>query len=557
MALRSNFFTAAAFSSLLFLTPARPAQAAPGDLDPTFGQGGIARVDLGGYDDGRALAMQPDGKVVMGGSASVPGAVAFGVARFNPNGSLDTSFGSGGRVFLNPFGHSLNFEDLALQPDGKIVVGGWVHLTGPDSNYDFWLVRFNPNGTLDQGFGTGGLVTTDLFSGSSDQLMALAVQGDGRIIAAGGVRKTPDEDDDFVVVRYLPDGRLDPAFGSGGKAVTGLGGDSLAFGVALQPDGKIVATGFSFSEYALVRYDGAGRLDLGFGVDGIARNPVYLYSAVPYSVAIQRDGKIVVGGIAFPAGLNGDFALWRFLPDGSLDPAFGAGGRVLTDFSGRFDEITAIALQADGGIVAVGYTQVIGSFTTTNFALARYTGDGRLDPRFGTGGRVVQDFFGDADYAEDVVSLPDGRFLVTGWTLGAPEAQRDARVMRYLGPELAVNQPPVIAGAAASPASLWPPNHQLVDVLIPYVVTDDRDPAAAVRCSLSVASNEPVDGTGDGDTAPDWQIVDGHHVRLRAERAGGGNGRIYTITITCQDTAGAAAQRRVTVRVAKSQGKNG
>src|SRR4029079_2685692 len=104
---------------------------------------------------------------------------------------------------------------------------------------------------------------------------------------------------------------------------------------------------------------------------------------LPYAVVVQPDGKIVAGGIAFPNGQNGDFALWRFLPDGSLASGFGGGGRALTDFSGRFDELLALALQADGGIVAAGYTQVNGQFRTTDVALARYTGDGRLDTGFG------------------------------------------------------------------------------------------------------------------------------------------------------------------------------
>ncbi|HKV13110.1 MAG TPA: hypothetical protein VJ725_33520 [Thermoanaerobaculia bacterium] len=555
MDLRRKVFIAAVFSGFPFTL----AHAAPGDLDPTFGQGGIAVADLGGFDDGEALAVQPDGKILVAGSASVPGAVAFGLARLNPDGSLDPSFGNGGKVFANLFGHSVSFEDLALQPDGKIVVGGSVDLgTGTDYNYDFWLVRFNPDGSFDPGFGTGGLVTTDLFSRSFDQMMTLTVQDDGRILAAGGVRRTPSEDEHFTVVRYLPDGRLDPDFGVDGKAVTPvLEGDSLIFGIALQPDGKIVTTGFALTEYALVRYDRQGRLDPSFGGDGIVANPFYTYPAVPFSVVVQPDGKIVAGGIAFPNSSNlqdGDFALWRFLPDGSLDPGFGVGGRSWTDFPGRFDQIRSLALQADGGIVAVGYTQINGQFHTTDFALARYTSDGQLDPLFGTGGTVVTDFFGDDDYAQDVVSLPDGRFVVTGWILGAPEIRRDARVVRYLGPELAVNQPPVITGAAASPDSLGPANHKMIDVLVSYTVTDDRDPEAAVQCSLSVASNEPVNGTGDGDTAPDWQVVDGHRVRLRAERAGSGNGRTYTVTVACVDTAGASSTRQVTVQVPKSRG---
>lgn len=217
MDLGRKIFMTAVFSCLPFLTPVH---AAPGDLDPTFGLGGIAVVDFGGHDHGQDLALQPDGKVVVGGYASVPGVSSFGLARLNPDGSLDTSFGNGGQVFTTLFGRSASLEDLALQPDGKIVVGGYVDLGTPtEYNSDFWLARFNRNGTLDTSFGTGGFVTTDLFSGSAESLSAITVQPDGRILAAGGVRRT-GEDTHFVVVRYLPDGRLDPAFGVGGKTVT-------------------------------------------------------------------------------------------------------------------------------------------------------------------------------------------------------------------------------------------------------------------------------------------------------------------------------------------------
>jgi uncharacterized delta-60 repeat protein len=558
MDLRRKVFKIAAFSCLSFFALAHAVEAAPGDLDPTFGQGGILRVDFGGYDQGTTLAVQPDGKVVVGGQASLPGIDAVGLARLNLDGSLDASFGNGGRVLANLFGRNFNFEDLALQPDGKIVVGGWMAFELGSNDSDFWLARFNQDGTLDQGFGTGGRVVTDLFSKSFDQLMTLTVQDDGRILAAGGVRETPNHDNQFAVVRYLPDGRLDPDFGTGGKVVTpvNVNGDSLIFGIALQPDGKIVATGFSFSEYALVRYDRQGRLDPSFGGDGIVLGTASPYrAAVPLSVVVQPDGRIVAGGIAFTSVPDGDFALWRFLPDGSLDPEFGVGGRSVTDFSNTNDTIVALALQADGGIVAAGYTQINGQIRTSDFALARYTSDGQLDTDFGTGGKVVTDVYGYDDYALDVVSLPDGRIVVTGQVQGLPETPFDARVVRYLGPELAINQPPVIAGAAASRRVLWPANHKMIDLLVSYTVTDDLDPAAAVRCALSVASNEPVRGTGDGDTAPDWQVVDSHRLRLRAERAGSGNGRIYTITITCTDSAGASSSQEVNVQVPKSGGK--
>ncbi|HJX29814.1 MAG TPA: delta-60 repeat domain-containing protein [Thermoanaerobaculia bacterium] len=551
MDLRRKVFIAAAFTSLLF-TLTNAAHAAPGDLDPTFGTSGIALADYGGvYNNGEILAVQPDGKILVCGEAALPGSAAVGVARLNPDGSLDTSFGQGGRILAHLFPrHISNVEDLALQPDGKIVVGGSVDVDpGPAFNYEFWLLRLNPDGSHDLGFGTGGVVTHGLFSSSFDRLAALAIQADGRILAAGGVERTPDEDFQFVVVRYLPDGRLDPDFGTGGKVITDtMYGDSLLRDIALQPDGKIVGAGLSlFREGALVRYDSQGRLDPSFGGDGIVFSTASpSLSGDPQAVVVQPDGKIVAGGIAFP----GDFALWRFLPDGSMDPEFGVGGRALTAFPGGHDMIRALALQADGGIVAVGQTHY-DQTPLSDFALARYTSDGQLDPDFGNGGTVVTDL--DLyDFATDVVSLPDGRLVVTGGVHGPPSK---ARVLRYLGPELAVNEPPVIAGGAVSPGVLWPANHKMIDVRVSYTVTDDRDPAAAVQCSLSVASNEPVRGTGDGNTAPDWQVVDSHRVFLRAERSGSGNGRTYTITIACTDTAGASSTHKVKVQVPKNRGK--
>lgn len=554
MDLRRRFFIAAAFTSLLF-TLTHAAYAAPGDLDPTFGTSGIALVDWGGiYNNGEFLAVQPDGKILVVGEAAFSGSDAVGVARLNPDGSLDTSFGHGGRISVHLFPHDFDVEDLALQPDGKIVVGGSVDVDpGPGFNDEFWLLRLNPDGSHDLGFGTGGVVMHGLFSSSVDWLNALAVQDDGRILAAGGVERTPGEDFEFVVVRYLPDGRLDPDFGTGGKVVTDLmPADSFFLAIALQPDGKIVATGVSLSrECVLVRYDSQGRLDPSFGGDGIALSTVSpSLAAAPQSVVVQPDGKIVAGGIAFPGVQGGDFALWRFLPDGSMDTEFGVGGRALTDFPGGHDTILALALQADGGIVGVGHTHY-NQTPLSDFALARYTSDGQLDPDFGNGGTVVTDL--DLyDFATDVVSLPDGRLVVTGGVHGPPG---DARVLRYLGPELAVNEPPVIAGGAVSPGVLWPANHKMIGVRVSYTVTDDRDPAAAVQCSLSVASNEPVRGTGDGNTAPDWQVVDSHRVFLRAERSGRGNGRTYTITIACTDTAGASSTHQVKVQVPKNRGK--
>lgn len=552
MVFSRRFFLVTAAVCLLASSVSNRLSAAPGDLDPSFGNGGIVLTDFGSFEDGVALALQPDGRIVAG--AVVASQNGPGLARFLPDGTLDASFGQGGKTAPDLFGTNSSFQDIALQPDGKIVAAGWLSPSGPvGTDFDFWLARYNSDGSLDAGFGNGGKVITDLSSHSEDILSAIAVQPDGRIVAVGMVRR-PGGTGDFVVVRYRPDGGLDPEFGTDGKAVTDMmaGHDDLAFGVALQPDGKIVAVGFTAgAEYGLARYDIRGRLDPSFGGDGTVTPESFLFSAVPLSIVLQPDGKILTAGVVFQ-GSDSDFALRRFLADGRLDPGFGAGGRVFTDF-GRYDQAWSLTLQPDGGIVAAGFTRSPVSSGDSDFALAFYRSDGSLDPRFGDGGKVVDDF-GFEDYIAEVLSQPDGRILATG-RIFAGGTTLDLPLVRYLGTGQACSTPPGIAGATASPAVLWPPNHRMVDVRIPYTAADGCAPAAVPRCALSVSSNEPAAGTGDGDTAPDWQVVDEHRVRLRAERAGHGNGRIYTVTITCTNNTGASSIRRVTVQVPKSRGK--
>src|SRR5439155_1647217 len=263
---------------------------------------------------------------------------------------LDPAFGSEGRVLAN-FGGRDGARALALQANGKIVVAGFT-----SSDFGtlrrFALARYNADGTLDPSFGGGGRVLTN-FAGR-DEASALALQSDGKIVVAGfsgaGGRQ------DFAVARYNPDGSLDPSFGSGGRVLTDFGGDDEAAALALQSDGKIVVTGFSFSDaggsdIALARYNPDGTLDASFGSGGRVLTDFGLASGL----VLQSDGRIVVAG-------GGSLA--RYTPDGSLDPSFGAGGRVLTDF-----DAFALALQADGKIVVAGEGSVgFGNDT----ALARY-----------------------------------------------------------------------------------------------------------------------------------------------------------------------------------------
>jgi uncharacterized delta-60 repeat protein len=331
------------------------AEAAPGDLDLSFGNGGKVTTEFGG--NVRTVALQPDGKIVAGG-----GSGEWALARYNPNGSLDASFGNGGKVTtVFGVGQQAGVSDVTIQADVKIVGAG--HLAVSQNSFDWALARYKLDGSLDSSFGEGGKLMTD-FGGVNDQAHAIALQTDGKFVAAG----RGGASDDFAVARYNPDGSLDASFGTGGKVTTSFGSaGEQALDVALQPDGKIVAVGSGDVDWGLARYNADGSLDATFGSGGKVTTDVPGGGAA-FAVVLQNNGKIVVVGNAFVA--DGDFALARYNASGSLDAGFGNGGMVTTDFGGGEQGLDGV-LQLDGKIVAAGFTIRGGS----SFALARYEGD--------------------------------------------------------------------------------------------------------------------------------------------------------------------------------------
>jgi uncharacterized delta-60 repeat protein len=400
------------------------AQAAPGDLDPSFGTGGLATADFGGRGDfGLGVAIQADGKIVTVGNSSMRGVfqVSFAVSRHNPNGTLDATFGSGGTV-LTSFGGPLAAAfDAAIQPDGKIVVVG-------DAGGAFGVARYNPNGSLDATFGSGGLVTTS-FDGSG-QGEGVAVQPDGKIVVVGLVNGGEG------VARYNPDGSLDPTFGASGKAVFPGGG---AFELALTSTGKIIvggATGFfpfGASDFLILRLNADGSLDSSFGSGGKVSTD-FGASETLFGIAVAPDGKVSAAGTTRGAS-SGDFAVARYNADGSLDPSFGSGGRVATDVAGGDDIGVGVVVQADGGTAVAG-TAV--SSATTSFAVVRYTATGALDPAFGSGGKTFATFGNPTNNAWDLAAQPDGKLVVVGGTADFSRGISDFAVARFLGSPTAI-----------------------------------------------------------------------------------------------------------------------
>ncbi|KAF0172455.1 MAG: hypothetical protein FD161_4034 [Limisphaerales bacterium] len=342
-----------------------------GALDTTFGIGGKVTTPIGSSQNyGFSVAVQSDGKIVVAGSAHNGTSLDFALARYTSAGALDPTFGTGGKV-TTPIasGNDYGFS-MALQSDGKIVVAGSAH---NGNNKEFALLRYTSTGTLDTTFGTGGKVLT-LVGGTDAESHTVTVQSDGKIVVAGyafnGLAYY-----DFALVRYTSTGALDPTFGSGGMVITPFISNSGDYGrsVAVQSDGKIVVAGYTenatTTDFALVRYTSAGALDPTFGTGGKVTTPVGSARAYGLSVALQINGKIIVAGSA-GGGTGTDFALVRYTSAGVLDTTFGTGGKVLTPVGSGDDDGRSVALQGDGKIVMAGY--VGPSF---DFALVRYEGE--------------------------------------------------------------------------------------------------------------------------------------------------------------------------------------
>ncbi|MDQ1518225.1 MAG: hypothetical protein QOE80_4055 [Actinomycetota bacterium] len=414
----------AALTAVAIALSAQPAIAAPGDLDLQFGTGGVLSTDFGGtYDWAYAAAVQPDGGIVAAGVTNGAGTYDFALTRYHPDGSTDPSFGDGGKVTTD-FGTSFDWAYAAvIQPDGKIVAGG---VTDASGSRDFALARYNPDGSLDPGFGTAGLVIANLRPLSADTIFGLALQPDGKILAGGTT--FPDTvalrpNGDFMLARYTADGSPDATFGVGGVVTTDFGKESWdeARALALQPDGSILLGGstnngsgpgvlFGADNLALARYTRQGILDASFGNGGkVVVDGGSMVEAIR-ALALGPDGTIVAAG--FVNGEHrGDLLLARFDRFGAIDPAFGTGGMTVTDFGSKSDRLEAVALQPDGWIVAAGQ---VATEPNADFAAVRYDPQGHLDPSFGKGGLATFDFQGREDRAHALVLQPDGAIIAVG-----------------------------------------------------------------------------------------------------------------------------------------------
>ena len=427
-----------AFTLAMVLCAGSQATGQAGSLDPTFGTNGIFTATTVRLF-AAAVAIQTDGKIVVAGGAVANNNFADTLIRLNPNGTLDTTFGSGGIVTIEPAG---GFFALVIQPNGEIVAAG----EGPTvNNAIVQVARFKTNGSLDPSFGSGGITTTGAIPFTPfNATGALALQPNGEILVAAS--------NPGVMARFTTSGQLDTTFGTGGVANLTNGGPSLAetagpcpTRIAVQTSGTIlVAAGVhSPTPGALAgiisRYNSNGSLDTTFGAGGQVASV-----ASASALLLQSNGKIVVAGtltskIAVPPAINDvGFGIVRYSANGAIDSTFGTGGVAVADFGATFplSGAFALAIQSNGDLVAGGAAgaQPTGG-NTSSFGLARFTSAGVLDTTFGTGGEVTTTF----DNAPPAVSFvtglaiqSDGKIVAVGTSTFDIESS-DAYVARYLG----------------------------------------------------------------------------------------------------------------------------
>jgi len=404
-----------------------------GSVDTSFGAGGKTVTAVGPGDDyARAMAVQSDGKLVVVGYGNTGSSTDFELVRYLRDGAIDTTFGSSGKVTTAVSSGSDVANAVAIQADGKIVVAGSVDVAPKGKS--FAVVRYNADGSLDTTFGSGGMVTTS-FGSDADEAFAVVVQPDGKIVLGGHYRHAT-EGLNFALARYEANGTLDFGFGVNGLASTpvrtGNARDSI-YAMALQTIGgetKIVAVGGE-GDFVLTRFNANGT------VDGTFRPNQSLYSEFGTVIGAARavqvspdSGKIIVVGHA-----DNDLAMLQLNADGTNDTTFGAGGAVITKVNAtNWDSATAVVRQADGKLVVGGWANT-GNSSSADFVVARYTSSGALDTTFGSAGLTItpvapgtKDDAGRAIVLQVDDRVPTVRSIVAG---SANDSNYDFAVTRY------------------------------------------------------------------------------------------------------------------------------
>jgi uncharacterized delta-60 repeat protein len=389
------------------------------DLDTNFGTDGSVIQDFNGrLDLVRAVAVQPNGRILVAGeSIATADNDHFALARYLSDGTLDASFGTGGLVTTDVGATTGGARDMAVQSDGKIVVVGTADRRAEGQQFDFVVVRYNSDGSLDATFGNGGIVYTDFFpalnlplaGSTNDTANAVSIDSEGRILVAGQGGGTTD----IAIARYLPDGTLDAGFASG-RLLTAPFNTHVAFDLVVAPDDSFIVAGsnnFPAGQPLFFRYLADGTLDANYADGGFAGLESHVPAVRSLAISFDDEGQLVVAGTQDLGGPSRRAFASRLTTDGSLDVSFGNLGVATLTAGGPFTTANAV-LSLDGGFLLVAGTA--GAISTDNFLLASLTPDGNLDSGFDTDGIMTCDFGGGLDEAYALALQENGQIVVAG-----------------------------------------------------------------------------------------------------------------------------------------------
>jgi uncharacterized delta-60 repeat protein len=503
-----------------------------GALDPTFGNsaGYVTTALSSGNDQGQRVLLEPSGNIVAAGATTVSVTTkkvtttvpVFGAVTYNPDGSLDTAFGSGGivrQLFVGQGVYQSILFDAALEPTGP-TGDDKILLAGQDSAQGgLALMRLNPNGGLDTTFGGNGQVITAFQTSgnvNAERADAVAVTNSGQIVAIG-----TDQSHTWLLARYNPDGSLDTTFGTGGKATMVFSSSALAFdaevaAVTQQPDGKLVVVGKEYySNYpaagttyngVVARFNANGSLDTSFGNGGVVITALGTATRIQnrgvalYPVAgTANDGKIVVTGMVFTnapgAAITSEWAIERYNPNGSLDTTFGNGTGYVIISNPQITQglrvAQAVTIESDGKPIVVG----IGGNNPYVSQVARLNVDGSLDASFGNGGLVTTAVLG-TSFANAVAIQPaDGKIVVAGYSYATPGSKYYFELARYLLSE------PQIGSFTANPDQVTAGSSV---TLTASNITDSNPNSTITQVAFYVDSN------GDGKLEPSTDTLLGY-----------------------------------------------
>jgi len=376
---------------------------------PVTGTGKLM-VPVGSGDArGQSMVVQPDGRLLVAGYSVNGGTYDFSLIRLNADGTLDTTFDGDGKLIVPVGSFADRGHSMVVQPDGRILVAGY---SSNGSNNDFSLIRVNADGSLDNTFDGDGKLMVQVGSGN-DEGWSMVVQPDGRILAAG--YSWNGSNNDFSLIRVNADGSLDTSFDGDGKLIVPVGTtDDYGWATAIQPDGRILVAGYSWNgsnnDFSLIRLNADGSLDNTFDGDGKLIVPVGGGEDVGYKLTLQPDGRVLVSGYSFN-GSNKDFGLIRLNADGTLDTTFDGDGKLIVPVGSSDDFGWATAIQPDGRILVAGYSW---NGSIYDFSLIRLNPDGSLDTSFDGDGKLIVPVGNSDDLGYSVALLPDGRIVMAG-----------------------------------------------------------------------------------------------------------------------------------------------